>query len=165
MKISSNENIYRVLVTNEPGRTCGNECHQINSGSTYIKAIIGFPKMVNQWNKLGGHEVSADTINTFKKRVDKFWIVRQVGTSSQELPRLYQSCGLLLVFILISSTYILVLVTDIESQCGNKCHRLLRCNPLCLTLKKTKSNTGPIWIKYIVRDSNATKAIEQSLRY
>ena len=35
-------------------------------------------RVVPIWNSLSNHVVSADTVNTFKQRVDKFWLNQKV---------------------------------------------------------------------------------------
>ena len=35
-------------------------------------------RVVPIWNSLSNHVVSADTVNTFKHRLDKFWLNQEV---------------------------------------------------------------------------------------
>ena len=35
-------------------------------------------RVIPIWNSLSNHVVSAETVNTFKKRLDKFWLDREV---------------------------------------------------------------------------------------
>ncbi len=65
--------IDKVLMVSEPGRTRSNwfklEKFMFNKG---IGKNWFTNRVVDEWNRLSGHLVSANTIDTFKKRLDKF---------------------------------------------------------------------------------------------
>jgi len=48
------------------------QCHY------YLRKFNFTNKVVPIWNSLSNHVVSADTVNTFKHRLDKFWLNQQL---------------------------------------------------------------------------------------
>jgi len=66
-------------------RTRGNKCKLIQHHCHYDLRKLNFTnRVIPIWNSLSNHIVSADTINTFKDRLDKFW-------ANQEVPYDYKS--------------------------------------------------------------------------
>ncbi len=99
--------INKVLIVNEQGRTRSNG---FKLDKFIFSKDIGknwFTKrVVDEWNRLSSHVVSANSIDTFKKRLDRFmdgdgrwrWVVLGV----LELPSVgrFVSCRLLCSYVL-----------------------------------------------------------------
>jgi len=62
--------------------TRGNDLRLLKSHVKYDLHKFGFPnRVVNTWNSLPNWVVSANTTNTFKSRLDKFWQNQDVTTT------------------------------------------------------------------------------------
>jgi len=60
-------------------RTRGNKFKLIQHHCHYDLRKFNFTsRIIPKWNSLSNHVVSADTINTFKDRLDKFWANQDV---------------------------------------------------------------------------------------
>ena len=60
-------------------RTRGNKYKRIQHHCYYDLRKFNFAnRVIPVWNSLPNHVVSADTVNTFKNRVDKFWSDQEV---------------------------------------------------------------------------------------
>ncbi len=72
MKGYNNGNVNKILIVKEPGSTRGNgfklDKFRFNKdmGKNWFTN-----RLVDEWNRLGGHVVGANTVDTFKKRLDK----------------------------------------------------------------------------------------------
>jgi len=60
-------------------RTRGNKYKLVQHHCHYDLRKFNFTnRVVPIWNSLSNHVVSADTVNTFKNRLDKFWLNQEV---------------------------------------------------------------------------------------
>jgi len=60
-------------------RTRGNKYKLVQHHCHYDLSKFNFTnRVVPIWNSLSNHVVSADTVNTFKHRLDKFWLNQEV---------------------------------------------------------------------------------------
>ena len=67
-----------VQLIDETIRTRGNNYKLIQHHCHYDLRKLSFTsRVIPIWNSLPNHVVSADTINTFKNHLDKFWLIRK----------------------------------------------------------------------------------------
>ena len=60
-------------------RTRGNKYKLVQHHCHYDMRKFNFTnRVVPIWNSLSNHVVSADNVNTFKNRLDKFWLNQEV---------------------------------------------------------------------------------------
>jgi len=63
-----------VLERNEQGKTRGHSLKLLTKRSRYdIRKFSFSVRIVNLWNSLEEQIVNADTLNSFKNRLDRFW--------------------------------------------------------------------------------------------
>jgi len=68
-----------VELTKDLIRTKGNKYKLVQHHCHYDLRKFNFTnRVVHSWNSLSNHVVSADTVNTFKHRLDKFWLNHEV---------------------------------------------------------------------------------------
>ena len=71
--------VFNLLRTEDIIRTRGNTYKLIQHHCYYDLRKFNFTnRVIPVWNSLPNHVVSADTINTFKNRLDKFWSDQEV---------------------------------------------------------------------------------------
>ena len=71
-KYDSRVNLY--LKKQQDSITRGHSLKLVNNKYRYSLRTFSFaPKIVNVWNSLPEIVISADTTDTFKRRLDKFW--------------------------------------------------------------------------------------------
>ncbi len=72
MKKYNKGDINKVLTVREQGRTCSNgfKIHKFRFNKD-IGKNWSTSRVVNEWNRLSCHVVSANTMDAFKKRLDK----------------------------------------------------------------------------------------------
>jgi len=72
-------NIAISLDVNKDSRTRGNLFKLKNKRFHYVIRTFSFSvRIVNVWNSLPNKVVEADTVDTFKRRLDKFWAGQNV---------------------------------------------------------------------------------------
>ncbi len=73
MKGYNKGDINKVLVVREQGRTRSNEfkLHKFRFSKDIGKNCFT-NRVVDEWNRLSSHVVSANTMDSFKRRLDKF---------------------------------------------------------------------------------------------
>ena len=77
-------NIYDIRATpavefNERSHTRGNKYKLLKKSSHYDVRKYSFTaRVVNIWNSLPDYIVDADSVHTFKSRLDKFWLDQPV---------------------------------------------------------------------------------------
>ena len=47
--------------------------HQLKDGKFGIRSNFFYSRIANTWNKLPDYVVSAENVNVFKNRLDKYW--------------------------------------------------------------------------------------------
>jgi len=71
--------LWNVELSQDLIRTRGNKYKLVQHHCHYDLRKYNFTnRVVPIWNSLSNHVVSADTVNTFKNRLDKFWSNQEV---------------------------------------------------------------------------------------